>query len=386
LRMLFNSNNKTIHRKFANVFKHSLEITPLMYEFIMNLVRKDRQHIITFIQKMGGVENIRNRIPKYSISTLLYNTKTQNLPIIASLIPKKYIEELNEHSIISILKTVFLDGREEEPDIRLKLLFKIIGPKTITENIKGSTFYFFVQEIYRANNAYYSGKNANTIDNLFELLIKAKGNELQSGKMLNDVETILTFSNNRERLSNLISRKEIDNLSGESIYHLLGTCFVRDINFTKNIKLLELLGTNNVSKILPVLANSSYDFFLKVSNQPIVFEYLITQLVTSGVNMSSVVIGSIITCTMSADLEKIGNMLGVEKISLLSDHIIGYNMSRRSDKDSLINLLIKSFDKQKLIDLMRTSVGKNWESQVSKQTYQMLTGVTEHLLYKNYYL
>jgi len=85
-------------------------------------------------------------------------------------------------------------------------------------------------------------------------------------------------------------------------------------------------------------------------------------------------------------LKKIGNILGAEKISLLSDHIIGYNMSKRSDKDSLITLLIKSFDKQKLIDLMITSVGKNWESQVSKQTYQMLTGVTEHLLYKNYYL
>ncbi len=393
LKMLFKSQNKIIHKKLAPIFKDSLKIGPLMYDFIMTVVRGDRNKILNFVQKMGGVENIRNRMPEYGISTILYNTPTINLPLIASLIPKKLIEKLTGYDIRSIIKSSLGEPNkfnDKSSNVRLPLLFKIIGATAITNAMKGSELYFLLSEVVKSYSPSVVDKNS--IDNFCELIIKTKGNELESGKLLNEVEAILTFSNNIKRMFDLIDKEKIDNLNNESVYSLLKHSFFEK-NFSKNIELLELLGANNVSKALEVFDASynayydnSYDFFSSASRKPPLFEYLIKQLVASGRNMNSAIIGNIISCTMSVDLEKIGNILGAEKISLLSDHIIGYNMSKRSDKDSLITLLIKSFDKQKLIDLMITSVGKNWESQVSKQTYQMLTGVTEHLLYKNYYL
>jgi len=53
LKMLFKSQNKIIHKKLAPIFKDSLKIGPLMYDFIMTVVRGDRNKILNFVQKNG---------------------------------------------------------------------------------------------------------------------------------------------------------------------------------------------------------------------------------------------------------------------------------------------------------------------------------------------
>ena len=64
------------------------------------------------------------------------------------------------------------------------------------------------------------------------MLIKTKGDELESGDMLNDVETILTFGNDLDKMVNLIGREKINDLSASSIYLLLTKKFVI-LNFSQ---------------------------------------------------------------------------------------------------------------------------------------------------------
>ena len=138
LKHLFGHENKIIQKKLAPIFKKSLAMSSLI-EVLIRIVISDKKKIIDFIQKMGGVESIKNRMPEYGCSTILYNTPTINLPLIASLIPKKHIEKFDDYNIMTLIKHSMIDTNEQNPIIRLSLLFKIIGAEKI-KKIKGSTF------------------------------------------------------------------------------------------------------------------------------------------------------------------------------------------------------------------------------------------------------
>ena len=338
LRDLFYKNDPSINKAFSRVFKQGLQLSSIIVE----LIHKSKRELSAAITRLGGIESIKNRIPKRDTGFLLAETPTENLPIIAALIPRENYKLFSDYEIKSLF-TNCPRGESVYNIIRLKLMFKILGKETIINKLTGGALYSILE--------YAQGLGEEiqyTPDQLIQEFITIKDGMIETTGYNNELVAILTYANDPQKMLSLIKNKNIINeLSTDTVKSILDKIFYKYKNkIDKFILIMDILGTRNLNKMINNTADQELYTLISYARKTTYFVTVVKYL--SFCDLPSKIIYEILIQCIYAhpyQINTIFNLLGKDKLSLLGAQNIKHLMTqtpieiRELVKNNLIKFL-----------------------------------------------